>query len=231
MSSLLSFPKMCGNLSVSVPAFIALIFISLPLQARWYQVEVVVFENTATMSATQEKWPALSALLDLDNSVLLSSPEVNEKKLIQEETIEKDFGNATAFTKLDLEEMELSDIISSLESSDDYKTLLFSSWRQPGYGVKNPKRVYLSEVASKFRDEDIDPEIQELGMLVVEGLVGIKVSKLLHVELDFIYYHRGTPVRLKERRKVRLRETHYFDHPLFGLVVRISPYELETAGF
>jgi hypothetical protein len=29
--------------------------------------------------------------------------------------------------------------------------------------------------------------------------------------------------RLNERRRVKLSETHYFDHPKFGALVRVSP--------
>ena len=62
-----------------------------------------------------------------------------------------------------------------------------------------------------------------------EGVVRIKVGRLLHVEVDFLYYQDGTPVRLNESRKVKLRETHYFDHPLFGVIVQVSPYVLPGA--
>ena len=55
------------------------------------------------------------------------------------------------------------------------------------------------------------------------------VGKYLHVDLDFVYYHEGQPVRLKESRRVKLRETHYFDHPLFGIIVELSPYALPEA--
>ena len=66
--------------------FNLLTFISLPSYARWYQVEVVVFENTATMEGTQEQWPELSALLDLNDTVILSPPVLNESNLKQEDT-------------------------------------------------------------------------------------------------------------------------------------------------
>ena len=164
----------------------------------------------------------------INDTVILSSPVLNENNIKQEDTKDGNvFGHMTPFVELEPEETELSRVVASLTQSDDYTTLLFSAWRQPSYGVKNPKRVYLTQTESRLRD-DYSTESQDVGKLVVEGLLAIKVSKLLHVELDFLYYHHGTPVRLKERRKVRLRETHYFDHPLFSLIVRVLPYEEEA---
>ena len=212
-----------------VPTFIFLAFISAPSHARWYQVEVVAFENTATMDGIQEQWPALGSLLDLSDAVILSSPTSNTSKSeLKEETKQTDTDSPTPFIAITLEEMGLSDVVESLEQSDDYKTLLYAGWRQPGYGVKKPKRVYLIETSPISNEDALEAENHKLGTVAVEGLVGIKVAKLLHVEVDFIFYHDGRPVRLKERRKVRLRETHYFDHPLFSLIVRVSPHELEA---
>jgi hypothetical protein len=37
-------------------------------------------------------------------------------------------------------------------------------------------------------------------------------------------------VRLTEQRKVRFRELHYFDHPLLGVIVRVTPYHIPMAG-
>jgi len=35
----------------------------------------------------------------------------------------------------------------------------------------------------------------------------------------------ATHFRLTEHRRLRSKETHYFDHPLFGVLVQITPYE------
>ncbi len=36
--------------------------------------------------------------------------------------------------------------------------------------------------------------------------------------------------RLFETRRMRSKEIHYFDHPLMGMVVKVTPYEPETPG-
>ena len=38
-------------------------------------------------------------------------------------------------------------------------------------------------------------------------------------------YEYGVPeIRLKERRRMRSKELHYFDHPRFGVIALITPY-------
>ena len=74
--------------------------------------------------------------------------------------------------------------------------------------------------------EDIQQEHQS-SLKKVEGLVGIKVSRLLRIDLDFVYNNAEEQVRLKESRNIKLEELNYFDHPLFGILVLVSPVEIE----
>ena len=49
------------------------------------------------------------------------------------------------------------------------------------------------------------------------------LSRYLHVELDLIFEGSdGLRYRLAERRRVRSNENHYFDHPAFGVIARIT---------
>lgn len=83
----------------------------------------------------------------------------------------------------------------------------------------------------------------------LEGRMDIRLSRYLHVDADFVFQkpiqHRtssraeGVPVsakdwaqranvqlhpfRLTQSLRARSKEVHYLDHPLFGLLVRITP--------
>lgn len=88
--------------------------------------------------------------------------------------------------------------------------------------------------------------------LVVDGSLKIRSSLYLHVDLDMVLFRAppmnetDTPedmlvadeaaantvpdlepvdyVRLTESRRIRLNELHYFDHPMFGVIVQVSRY-------
>ena len=86
--------------------------------------------------------------------------------------------------------------------------------------------------------------------LIADGTVRIRSSLYLHVDLDMVLF-RAPPVhdpeqllnqeeienitnsssdnfveyvRLTESRRIKLNEMHYFDHPLFGVIIQVSRY-------
>lgn len=78
--------------------------------------------------------------------------------------------------------------------------------------------------------------------LIFDGTIRLRSTRFLHVDVDIAYFpeeisrftasanDNGTVpllqqadyVRLRESRRIRLNEVHYFDHPLFGVLLRVS---------
>ena len=93
-----------------------------------------------------------------------------------------------------------------------------------------------------FSQTIIRKDIYKLFNLIFEGTIKLRSSKFLHVDVDMAYFpeyfvrqsemleadndniikKRADYVRLKESRKIKLNEIHYFDHPLFGIILRVS---------
>jgi len=198
----------------------ALLLGSEVVMARWYQVEVLVFRHTSGLSTGGEEWSPIAALPDFSNVVTLESktPEPIAQELA-----------TPAFSPLGLNSMRLAGIASRLRQSDNYDLLLRSAWRQPSYGVARAKRVYLSDAENAVGQVVGGPTPLEVvstnaAARTTEGILSVKISRLMHIEVDFLYYHEGQPLRIAETRKAKLREIHYFDHPLFGIVVQVSPF-------
>lgn len=67
----------------------------------------------------------------------------------------------------------------------------------------------------------------------LDGTVTVGLQRYLYLALDLVFQPGdlppladGTPMppfRLTETRRVRSKELHYFDHPLFGVIVLITP--------
>ena len=86
-----------------------------------------------------------------------------------------------------------------------------------------------------------DDEVQ-VPDLAFDGTIRLRSSSFLHVDVDVAYFPKflskesasdsedSSPsiqqqadyVRLQESRKIRLNEINYFDHPLFGVILRVS---------
>jgi hypothetical protein len=80
-----------------------------------------------------------------------------------------------------------------------------------------------------------------LGMPNPSGTIRVHLTRFLHVTLDLTYQADGAGAvplaandglgeltlapryRLTATRNVRSNELHYFDHPAFGVLVRITP--------
>ena len=83
--------------------------------------------------------------------------------------------------------------------------------------------------------------------MIYDGFIRLRSSRFLYLDVDFAYFSELTEdpdrpdmsladtdngkslfnqqadyVRLTESRRVRLNEIHYFDHPLFGLIIQVS---------
>lgn len=198
--------------------------------ARWYQVEVVVFRQPPGAPGADELWPELIARPDFSRAVRLQRelPPMDDEPPA---AARGEPAGPVAFTPLEMSERRLAGVARRVDGGG-YQLLLATGWRQPGFGTAQPRRVYVSDqeepgtVGAAETFAPLPGEPAQLPGPAVEGTVAIKVARLLHVELDLVLDHDGVPVRLNETRRVKLREIHYFDHPLFGAVVQVSPYSL-----
>lgn len=206
-------------------ALAVLLFAAAPASARWYQVEVVVFEHSGSAATGDEQWPELAELPDFSRAQELL---VDLPALADEPALPGGAAMPIAFTPLGRGELRLAGVEQRLRSSADYRPLLAAGWRQPSFGVAGAKHIYLSDLGTRRNAAaGVSPTALAPGpALRSEGTVAIKVSNLLVIDVDFVYYHAGLPVRLRASRTAKLREIHYFDHPLFGVIVQVAPFAL-----
>lgn len=97
-------------------------------------------------------------------------------------------------------------------------------------------------------DDNIDVEnvsVRAVSEMSFDGMVRLRSTRFLHLDVDAAYFphdpdvlqsetalEQGLPayqfadyVRLQESRRIRLKELHYFDHPLFGVIVQVTRIE------
>ena len=70
---------------------------------------------------------------------------------------------------------------------------------------------------------------------MVRGTVKVSLARYLQVDVDLLYRrprggeaaapdHVPARFRLISRRRMRSEELHYIEHPLFGMLVSITPF-------
>jgi len=193
-------------------------FFSCNAHAAWYQVELIIFEHLYP-DVDSELWHTGQQLPDLADSVELATGQ----------------SAPASFLVLPSHKYILGNIYGALKSSKDYRPLLHIAWQQPALTPSRAESVHIRKIEG-ISEQDI---LQD-GLVKVDGTVRIRASTFLHADVDLAYFFQSIPAsqitagnfstdlqqanfaRLTESRRMKLNELHYFDHPLFGVVMRVS---------
>lgn len=198
---------------------------SLDVSAAWYQVEIIIFQNLYPQS-DGEVWSDPRELPALQDAV---------------ELVPVDAAGASpvAFKKLRSSQFRLGGVYKELSFSRNYRPLLHLSWQQPGRSGSGATPVRIRDILNPESDIAASRQVK------VDGTIRLRVSRFLHMDVDLIYLlenlealnqtdavngpdiPRASYTRLRESRRMKLNELHYFDHPLFGMITRVSRFNVE----
>jgi len=185
--------------------------------AKWYQVEMIMFEHLIPDSSG-ELWNA-GNVPDYSNALeLVTGPD-----------------GSNAFKMLPSSRHKLGGVNKVLKLSSEYRPVYHVAWQQPELTKSRAKKVHIK-----------NPEAR------INGTVNLRGGHLLHLDLDISYFidlytesvtsfteeggeevvmedviMTGTYAQMKETRRIKLNELHYFDHPLFGVLMRVTRLEVE----
>lgn len=191
-------------------------------QEKWYQVEVIVFERLDEEGLQAESWRPDPGQPPVDQSIRLTRP--GETPL--------EGSGPHAFRLLDSSEFQLLSSWKHLSNAQTFRPVLHNAWRQPGLPRESSRWTHvfvpsqgLLEAVSTFSFLPPPPAL-------LDGTLRVYLARYLHVEVDLLYHRSGveTPIRLRTSRRMRSGELHYLDHPLLGVLVLVTPVELETTG-
>ena len=120
------------------------LLLSSAAEARWYQVEVVVFRHLVESATAAEQWPEMTSRPDYGQSVELITE--TEPPAATPSPDAAPGNQPVPFFLLDKRERATLDLERKLRNSSEYAPMLAAAWRQPSYGVGGAKRVHLSDL-------------------------------------------------------------------------------------
>lgn len=175
-------------------------------QPAMYDVEVVVFRNRSPQT-DGEQWPLRSAETEQDPSGGFLSKPVD-----------------TGIEELPRDQVTLQAIADALQRSGAYDVLLHTAWRQAGLDrtLAQPYTVPGGTRRSGY---------------LLEGTIRLVRERFLHLDIDLLLskpqaaFLPGQAImpdpvyELKETRRVRRGELHYFDNPYLGVIAQVVSYE------
>lgn len=188
-----------------------------------YQIEILLFEqkklttpiaNDAEIFNVAERWPSYPPLLDIQDSIELSHRNNYDWFLSDLDMTNIEAKNFLDYQLLPASEWKLNDEATILQNKN-YKILMHQAWQQTIEKSSSSKPIHIQDPEQRF-----------------EGLININKTYYFNVSVDFIlqtmdFSDSNLPTLLyfKQRRRMRADELHYFDHPFFGLLVKIIPIE------
>ena len=199
-----------------------------------YEVEVLVFANL-TFDPSEERFEQAPNGFDGDAAALREVPVFDDTNfgplasqpdpLLPVDPLAEQRAAALSIRPLLPSELKLSAEYSRLRALAAYRPLVHTGWIQPG-----------------LAEADAEPfDLKTLGITNPGGTIRVHLSRFLHITLDLTYQAAAgaTPAaaasdgldelvfapryHLQATRSARSGELHYFDHPAFGALVRVTP--------
>lgn len=202
---------------------------------RYYDIEMVIFENLNSTDRENEKW-------SIDNTILIPENTIELGGIVTQDRIPAGANPKFSYTLLPASQFQLTAYMDKLNNTSNRKVLLHTAWRQPG--LDSDKAPYLHFTRSIEAGNSAEPQ-------QLEGLVHVILSRYLHLETEMVLGPKierndsdvsqgnsfiqplsetdNVPVyRHKQvRRRIRSGELHYLDHPVIGILFKITPFEPE----
>jgi len=204
---------------------------------QYYIVEIILFEHLNKQGKEDEFWsrPDVSHI-DSINQTDISPPDNKQftddsPSLAEYDMNHRSFRPLTnGIAELSKENYKLSDSAGHLRYSKNYKLLAHFGWTQRALSKNRslPIRLTTNQFASS---------------LIPHGELKLYVSRYLHLQVELaasqctISKTTKTDTDIaanecikqnylfKQNRKMRSRELHYLDNPVFGLLVYVTPFK------
>lgn len=250
---------------------------------RWYQVEILLFENPDQDTDSPEQWPTYptlqartDAVTDLPNTLRFEEEEEEEEEESEADTevtdltfgperpvLAGDLTELSPFTLLGESEYQLAPELEAMSRSSRYRPLFHQAWVQPvsgrdeatllkirggqNYGEQAELEGYLELYVERYFHLTTDLQLihytrtdnpfrliddsQGKGLEPYEGLSLQQGPPLFRSvssqSADAERYFVATEsISLQQRRRMRSGELHYLDNPEFGMLILITPLDI-----
>lgn len=218
----------------------------------WYQIEVVIFAQPNNASVT-ELWRDTFAPNYSINPLILGTGNRVASPLNPAAEMNISDG---AFQALPDAERELSFAAKRIKNSADLRFLSHLAWRQPVPKGADPQSILIKTGKRFNNEFELEGTLTIRRNRYLHARTELFFSRFEQMksaqELDWTVfsgddlefgqrewnpsfneakssapqYVRATTAKLKQSRRMRSGELHYIDHPLFGLLVQVTPYKM-----
>ena len=176
---------------------------------RIYQVDLLIFSHVTTKALLSESWPANLAMPLLSKAVDLKPlDEATPNALYQ--VLPK---NRSKFNKE----------VGILNKQAGYHVLVDMAWLQPALTIKRATWIHINGGSNVQINGMMKISRPYLFQADADLVLTVPAAVLQQIAPNAAAKIGTTQFVLKQTASVRANQIYYFDHPLFGVIVRITP--------
>ena len=177
-----------------------------------YHAEIIIFAQQTNQATLQEEyWPPEVTLPDLSGSTRLTAQQTKPINL-------------------------LAPVLRRLQNTRRYRVIHSTAWSLP------PRRSSIHiQAGQRYTTADRPQHLPALEPYEIDGRMTIAPGRYFDITADLLFSStvllpasNGTltdtfrQFRLTQSRRIKAKTIHYFDHPLFGVIIGINRYQLGT---
>lgn len=210
-----------------------------------YRIELVLFEHLDANAVRAEHWPETLALPDYEGAVELGRGSRGAGFAASPDS-SRELGESARLLEASERYAVVAHLIWEQPGLPDETAVPLALRAGKDYGPEFPE---LMQPRLEFDDQGDLIEIPAPESLrAIEGTIRVVLGRYLHIHTDLIFrkpvsvmdyseaadmyvpVDRLRAIPVKERRRMRSRELHYVDHPMLGMLVKITPIEAPAAA-
>ena len=222
---------------------------------RYYDVEVIVIENMSEEEKNSENWPLQVNLVKDEKLVELGQPVLSEwlPEGVDLAASYIELNSSAYQLTSEVEKISESKTQRVIFHTAWRQPGLDKDLSLPIHFKREipAAPVIEDEKNIEHNAEQTTPVIVKTTPSILEGILRVTLARYLHLEAELTFQDKlpeviktDNPFSIldnenkretikkqgvihvkQERRRIRSNETHYLDHPVLGILIRITPYE------
>jgi hypothetical protein len=222
---------------------------------RYYDVEIIVIENMSDEEKNSENWPLQVNLVKDEKMVELGQPVLSEwlPESVDLNESYKELKASQYQLTSEVEKLSESKTHRIIFHAAWRQPGLDKDLSLPVHFKREipAAPVIVDEKSPESNTEQTTTPKVQATPSVLEGILRVTLARYLHLEAELTYQDKlpeviktDNPFSIldnenkietikkqgvihvkQERRRIRSNETHYLDHPVLGILVRMTPYE------
>jgi hypothetical protein len=179
---------------------------------RCFLISLIILIYSCVLQAKSEKWYHVEVIVfetKKDKQTVENLPiDPGKPSLSDVINLSTDLNSPVSL----LPENKLALYSAKQKIKKNYHLVMHKGWRQQ-IADSHVQKIHLTGGKQLGADNQYE----------VDGTVLLSLNRYLQAQSDLLLRKSNQTIRLKDSSRLRLDEIHYIDHPLYGVIIMVTP--------